>query len=190
MSLNPIDHPDQYDAIVLADQRSPGVCKLGGPMLDHGWEKQEAKGSGGGETIQNGAKLVEFTCELYLWRDEKVDHFARWVEWRPLLRRPVQKGAAKALDIYHPQLAELGVTSVVCSKEGSLEPDGAGGAKVKLTFLQYAPAKPTAAGKPKGSTAQAGGAAAGPGKQKKEPRDPNADKKAEAQALLDEFEAT
>lgn len=186
MSVNPIDHPELYESFLLAGERSPGVCKLGGPMLDHGWAKQEPKGSSGGETIQNGTKLVEFTAELYLWRDSEVDHFARWVEWRPILRRPIAKGASKALDIYHPQLDELGVTSVVCAKEGSLEPDGRGGATVKLSFLQYAPPQPKAAGKPSGSSSQASGADAN-GKPKPPKKDPNQDLKDEVDGLVDQF---
>jgi len=181
--MNPLDHPEQYDTIVLADQRSPGLCKLGGPMLDHGWQKQKPKGSSGAETIHNGDDLVEFTVELYLWRDERVDHFAGWEAWRPLLRRPIAKGSPKALDVYHPQLAELGVTSVVCSKEGSLEPDGKGGARVRLTFLQYAPPVAASSGKPGGSAATApGGAANAP----KAP-DPNQDLKDQIADLTEQF---
>lgn len=188
MSVNPIDHPEQYEAIVLAGERSPGVAKLSGTALDHGWAKQEPKGSSGGETIQNGTKLVEFTVELYIWRDDQVDHFARWVAWRPILRRPIAKGASKALDIYHPQLDELGVTSVVCSKEGSLVPDGKGGATVALSFIQYAPPQPKAAGKPAGSSSKEG--TSGPGAENKPPKkqkDPNQDLKDEVSKLTDQF---
>lgn len=187
--MNPVDHPEQYDSFLLADQRSPGICKLSGPMLDHGWQKQKAKGSGGGETIHNGDDLVEFNVELYLWRDDKVDHFAAWDAWRPLLRRPVAKGASKALDIYHPQLAELDVTSVVCTKEGTKEPDRKGGAVVKLSFLQYAPSKSNAAGKPAGSaSAGQGGTPGAPGAPNvPKAKDPNQDLKDQVAELTDQF---
>lgn len=184
--MNPLDHPEQYDRLILVDQPSPGICRLGGPMLDHGWEKQKPKGSSGAETVHNGDDLVEFTVELYLWRDDRVDHFAGWEAWRPLLRRPIAKGASKALDVYHPQLAELGVTSVVCSKEGSLEPDGKGGARVRLTFLQYRPPQPKAAGKPTGSAATAPGGST-PGGSKPKGKDPNQDLKDQVSQLTDQF---
>jgi hypothetical protein len=146
---NPVDHHELYDVFVLAGQESPGVCKLGMPTRDYGWEKSEPAGSDGGEVSNKGKKLMEFEVELYLWKDPatNVDHFARWESWKQILLTPVAKSAPKALDCYHPQLDGLGITSVVAKAWNEPQPDGKGGGIVKIKFLEYAPAKP----KPKGS---------------------------------------
>lgn len=154
MGVNPVDNPGLYDQIILAGKPSPGRCKITGlPTRDEGWEKQETKGQDGGETVHNGRKLVEFEVELYLWKEraKKIDHFAGWEEWKKILEAPVKKNAPKALDVYHPQLDGLGVTSVVANTWTEPVPDGKGGATVKIKFLQYSPSKPKASAKPGGS---------------------------------------
>lgn len=182
---NPVDTPELYDVLFLAGVETPGLCKLSMPELDEGWEKQESKGSSGGETVHNGAKLVEFEAEIYLWKEfGGFDWFAEWESFKPILQTPIQKNASKALDIYHPQLEGLGIGSVVVKSRTEPQPDGKGGATVKIKFLQYAPPKPKAAGKPKGSAGAGGGA--GGGSEGAKP-DPNQDLKDEIEAKTEEL---
>ena len=130
LGVNPIDHPDLYDSIILAGRVSPGRARVSMPMRTEGWEKQKAKGADGAEAVNNGADLIEFDVELYLWRDERVDHFEAWEDWSPVLLTPVKAGNPMALDIYHPQLDGLGISSVVVKQRSNPQPDGKGGATV------------------------------------------------------------
>jgi hypothetical protein len=173
--MDPVANPSAYNKIVLAGKESPGRARLNFPMREEGWDKQEPKGDDGGETVHNGRKIAEFDCELYLWKEKArgIDHFARWDEWKSILLAPVQKNAQKALDIYHPQLDGLNISSVVVNSWCEPQPDGKGGATVKIKFTEYRPHKPAAAKKPSGSTSS---------DPKREP-DPNQDKKDELAAL-------
>lgn len=198
LGINPIDHPDLYDSIILAGRVSPGRARVSMPMRTEGWEKQKAKGADGAETVNNGADLIEFDVELYLWRDERVDHFEAWENWSPVLLTPVKAGNPMALDIFHPQLDGLGISSVVVKQRSNPQPDGKGGATVKLKFLQYSPPKKKPGnGKPKGSKsggtsgggADGGGDGKGGANDKGKPKkpDPNQDLKNELDDLTDEF---
>lgn len=190
--MNPVDNPKEYDFFVLAGQRSPGRARFSFPTLDEGWDKQEAKGGSGGGTVHNGAKLLEFDVELYLWKESwttgSVDHFADWDAFQPLFKLPVAEGTSKALDIYHPQLDGLGITSVVVKSWTQPQPDDKGGATVKIKFLQYQPIPKKAGGSPSGSKANGAGGANGAAKDPAK-ADPNAALKQQVAELTKEFEA-
>ncbi len=184
-TINPYDWPELYDKLFLAGTVSPGVCKMSSPpQRDEGWDKQEQKGKAGGETIHNGKKLIEFEVEFELWKDDVVDCFEEWDEWKKILLTPIKKNAPRALDVYHPQLDGLDIKSVVATSWTEPVPDGKGGAKVKIKFLEYSPPKPKAAGKPKGSKAGGGSGGNGSGS---EPPDPNAELKKEVAEKTEEF---
>lgn len=160
--MNPYDNPDQYDALVITgapgDGRTPGIFKWTTPPdPDQGWEKKEAKGSAGGETICNGEKLCECEGEIYLWKDEKYDGFALWDAYKVVFGQTTKDGPNQtALDIYHPVAEEAGVSSFVVRNKLVVVPDGKGGGIIKIKLLQYGPAKKkTGTGKPKGAGAGA-----------------------------------
>jgi len=78
------------------------------------------------------------------------------------------------------------------SQRSNPQPDGKGGATVKLKFLQYAPPKKKPGnGKPKGtkSGGTSGGGADGGGNDKGKPKkkDPNQDVKDQLDALTEEY---
>ncbi len=154
--LNPTDDYELYDSFLLAGEPSPGICRFGAPKAVTGWNNAAGKGDDGGETTLNGAVLSEFTCTITLWNgDYELSHFILWEAWKPILMTPVAKGAERALDIYHPQLADLGITSVVVKSWTNPEPNPDGTSTVTIEFLQYSPAKPrpNSSGKMQGSAA-------------------------------------
>jgi hypothetical protein len=190
--MNPVDNPGSYDFLVLSGRRSPGKCTLSFPTRSEGWDKQQPKGSQGGETVHNASPLIEFEVELYLWKESwgtgGVDHFAEWDLFWPIFQLPIASNASKALDIYHPQLDGLGITSVVVSSWTQPQPDGTGGATVKIKFLQYAPPKKKTGGKPSGSGSK-GGAGSNPNSPANQKPDPNAELKKQLAQLTEEFKA-
>lgn len=176
MAVNPYDNPELYDVFLLGGQISPGVCTFNFPTRLEGWDVQVPKGSSGGNTVRKDQPPVEFEVTLLLWRDEFVDHFAAWDAWKAILTKPIAKNAPKALDIYHPQLADLQIRSVVVKPHTEPQPLSGkmtGAATVKIGFLEYKPIKTAATVAPNGSTT--GVALAGEGAKP----DPNADLKAQ-----------
>lgn len=178
--MNPVDNPEAYETIVLAGLESPGIATVTAPTLETGWDQQQGKDPAKpGESVQNGTKGLEIQVELKLWKDPSlgIDHFAEWDTFRDqILKLPTKKGDPKALDVYHPLLEGMDISSVVVKSFSNPQPDGTGLGVAKLVLLQYLPSKPKGSGgKPKGSK----------GNQKGDPPDPNADVK---QALEDEVD--
>lgn len=183
---NPVDNPEAYDVIVLAGLESPGICKFPPPVREIGWDQQTGKSGERGETVQTGTKGAEFEVEFYLRKDPSsgLDEFAAWDSFRDItLRTSVKPGDPKALDIYHPSLEGLQISSVVVKTFQNPAPDGKGGGMAKVAFLEYLPTKPKGAGgKPKGSKSAkdgAGGAA--------DEVDPNQAYKDAVQAEVDKY---
>lgn len=174
---NPIDNEDLYDAIVLAGTRSPGKVTLSGHDRVEKWDVKDADGQAGGTTTHNGKKIGEFTATFALVKDPilGIDDFAAWDPFAELIESSVSGAQSKALDVYHPDLARNGYTSVVKRKMGGMVHDGKGGATVAVVFGEYSPKK-------KKSSSPAGSKSADPAKA----NDPNAAAKAELEQWLAE----
>lgn len=169
---NIIENEELYESIVLAGVRSPGSVKLAGHERKVGWDVKTAPGQKGASMTRKSEEPVEFTATFYLVKDDGqgIDDFADWPAFADLINSTVSGADPKALDIYHPDLAEQGITSVVKSKIGGRQYDGKGGCTIVVTFTEYFPPKP------------AGGSPSGSKSKKPDPKKPDPD-----QAALDEI---
>lgn len=121
MAFNPLSNPLDY--IVLAGERSPGVATISGAGSPRKWEKRASYAYGGAIVVYRGIDLAAFTVTLSFTTEQ---HWQDWAAFRLLLHRPPQPniGAGierispfgrrpSALDIWHPIVADLNITSVV-----------------------------------------------------------------------------
>jgi hypothetical protein len=161
----PLDH------VVLAGVVSPGICRITGHEREQGWDVQEADGQKGAATVHKGPKVASFTVTFHLLVDDvlETDSIAEWDAFQRLIESTVVGEERRALDIYHPDLARLGIGAVVYQKLGGMIHDGFGGASVDVQFIEYfapapKPAKKTGGAKKKSKD---GGDAGGP-----DPNDP------------------
>jgi hypothetical protein len=172
---NPFDNEVLYDSILLASKRSPGFVTLSGHDRNQKWDVKDADGSGGASTTYKGEQVAQFTASFYLVKDPVLglDEFADWETFVATIRSALPaKGKPKALDIYHPDLAANDIKSVCPASIGGMSHDGKGGATVAVKFIEFRPPKKKG-GAPAGSVAT-------------KPPDPNADLKAQIDALLTE----
>src|SRR5690606_10891447 len=130
------------------------------------------KGQTGAVTVNRGPANGGFTATFYLADETDV---AGWDSFSALIASTVEGPKPKALSVYHPDLARNKITDVVVESLGILNHDGKGGANVTVKFLDFRPPKPKPAKK------AAAGAPA-----KRERLDPNAARKAELAALLEQ----
>lgn len=146
------DTPDLFDVITLAGVQSPGVVSLSGHERAVKWDRKEAGGQDGESTTRKGVEACEFTATFSLVIDPSIglDEEIMWREgFLPVLNATFNGTLPQAVDIYHPDLVDVGIKSVVVRKIGGLVRDGKGGSKVTVTFLEYRPAKKKATSKPK-----------------------------------------
>lgn len=178
---NPIDDEELYRCIVTGSKKSPGQVTLSGHDRGEKWNVKEGDGEGGATTEHKGEEVTRFKASFYLVKDPvlgineyaEMDEYVRYL--KTLLVKPL-----KAVDVYHPDLAENDIKSVQLAKVGGRTYDGKGGATQFVEFLEYRPAKPKG-GKPNGSTPGSPDPAA--------PPDPNADAKQAIKELTDEAKA-
>lgn len=154
--MNPIDNEDAYHALVIGGVVSPGVVTLSGFKREVKWDVKAGGGEDGASTSRNGKDPAKGTATFSLVLDPVlgVDEFAAWEAFLPTLQSTFDKAAPQALDVYHPDLALLGITAVVVEGIGQLTHDGMGGASVVVDLLEYRPPKKKAVGKSKGSKAK------------------------------------
>lgn len=171
---NPIDNEELFDAIRLAGVRSPGLVTLSGHDRNEKWDVKDADGAGGASTTYKGEQIAQFSASFYLVKDPVLDlnEFAEWELFAAHIRSSLpNKGKPKALDIYHPDLAANDIKSVCKASLGGMTHDGKGGATVVVKFIEFRP------------SVKKGGTPAG-SKTTAKPPDPNADLKAQIDALL------
>jgi hypothetical protein len=144
--IDPETGEDQWNVLRLGTTRSPGVVKVTGPGLVIGWDVQNATGSAGAVTKRINAPAREFEAEFELTNEPdeyNINDFDRWAEFQALLESMVPDSkTTKALDVYHPDLARVRITAVTLRSIGLLQPDGRGGGKIKVQFIEHRPPKP------------------------------------------------
>lgn len=171
--INPIEDEDLYDVITLGGVRSPGIVKISGHKRKVDWDIKQAKGQKRATTELKAIPLVEFTCEFAL---TDADDWEKWPAFLELINSTVAGPKPKALDIYHPDLAEQDIKSVVKAETQGTKHDGKGGQSKVVVFQEYGP--PT----PKGGAPTAS--------KVKPENDPNAAAKAELAALTAQYQRT
>lgn len=170
--LNPIDQEELYDRLLISGVFSPGFVTLSGHNRTHKYDVKESDGKSGATNEYKGEKGgAGFTATFRLVKDDTLalDEFAEWDEFQPMLEDSLASKPPAALAIYHPDLMRNGFAAVTIEEIGGMLHDGQGGATVAVKFIEHRPPKPKGGSpKPKGKV------------------DPNADVKAELDALVEE----
>jgi hypothetical protein len=148
---DPISDPDLYDHIELGGVQSPGVVTITGHDRKIGWDIKKGSAQSGATTTRSCDDPVEFTCSFYLVDEEE---FAAWATFLAVINSTVSGKSPSALDVYHPDLAENDIKSVVKATVMGTVHDGKGGQTRVVKFLEYRPPR-KAGGSPSGSKAGA-----------------------------------
>lgn len=145
---NPLENEELYNAIKLGGMLSPGqVTKIDGLESPVKWDVKAASGQQGASTTLKEIPLREPKVTIFL---ADLDDINAWPAWRRQIDSTVSGTTPKALDIYHPDFAEHGITSVVKANVAGPTHDGKGGQTYVVTFQEYKPPKPKG-GSPNGS---------------------------------------
>lgn len=173
---NVVDNEDLYNVITLNGVSSPGVVTLSGHDRKVVWDVQQGPFLNGAITRFKAVPPIEFSATFYLVKDiaQGLDDFAAWPAFQKLIDSTIANPRSpRALPIYHPDLAQNDIKSVVKAEVGGFVYDGKGGAHVTVKFQEYRPMRkwdgiPTT----------------------KPQNDPNADAKAELKQLTQQYQNT
>lgn len=144
--IDPESGARQWDVLVIGGKRSPGVVRLSGPGLGIGWDIQAATGLAGAITRRIGEPLKEFDAEFELSNEldeNNVSDFDLWDEFQARLEATATRAKPYALDVYHPDLARVHITAVTIKAISLMTLDGKGGGKIKVSFIEFRPPKPS-----------------------------------------------
>lgn len=133
MSVELWDSPQDY--IVLAGKKSPGIAEVSDAKAVYDYHIQEAPYFTGAKMLFKRRDLAKFSVRLHLLTREDL---AELTEWRTVIDRvPDSRRLANALDISHPQLSALGITSCVALSVSQLEHDTFGGYYLTIQFMEF-----------------------------------------------------
>jgi hypothetical protein len=138
-TLDPFSNPGAWDVIVIAGQQAPGILLMpGGIEFKRGfaWDQKKGKGTLGATITFVGQPLAKGHIKLVFWT---AAHFVAWSQFVPLLKYDPTKITPQAVDIYHPSLADVNITSVVIEEIGIPEPQIDKRYIVELHFIEYQP---------------------------------------------------
>lgn len=147
--LDPFSSPQEWDAVVIAGVRSPGICQVTGFSRKNEFDEKKGKGTVGATLTYVGKPPAKGRIKFQLWTP---DHFEEWEEFRQLLKYDPTKKTVTAIDIYYPSLQHLDIHSVVCEDLGAIEHQGNRLYTVDVELTEYfPPPKKSAVSTPSGS---------------------------------------
>jgi hypothetical protein len=143
--INPIEFANDWQNVVIAGTTSPGAIPIDGIHgfeRETGWDKKKGKGASGATLTLTQYPPSEGAIDFQLWLPE---HFTQWKRFRALLKYNTTKTtntAADALNIYHPALADVGISQVVTHKVSPARHVGKGLYIISVEFLEWIPPPP------------------------------------------------
>jgi hypothetical protein len=135
---------------------SPGYCVLSGWTRSFEFDVKKGKGTKGSTLTFTQLPPGGGEIEFFLWDDGTLgtghNHFAEWAIFARALKFDPTKKQIEALQIFHPFLDDLGISSVVCTEIGILTRSPTLMFSSKCKFLEYTPPpKGSAVGTAKGT---------------------------------------
>ena len=123
---SPFATPETWDRIKVADKVWPppetgyvsAKIKIAGAKRIFVWDIKDGPGVQGAISTYRGIKTAEFTVTFYLW--DSVLYNA-WIGYQGLFQYNGVKNAPNPVVIYHPMLANLGISQMVCEDIGPVE---------------------------------------------------------------------
>jgi len=129
---NPIEEP--IDRCLLGGYPTPGLCEVAGASSPRKWDEQAGYAMTGAILIYRGIALSHFTMRFKLYTTE---HWLQWSDIRPILLRPPIGTRAKALDVDHPVLNEVGITHLVVEDVSAPEQVEDGVWSIEAKCIEY-----------------------------------------------------
>ena len=132
MTWDPITGAVDY--VLLAGRRSPGLAEITGGASARQWDERRGYGLSGARVVFRGVKLSRPTLKLRLIT---AQDWVDWEAWRDLVTKPPPMVRPRAMDIWHPLLEQIGVSSVVVEDLSQPEQTGDGEWTITIKLIEY-----------------------------------------------------
>lgn len=115
--------PDPWDVVQISGQICPGYCTIEGFERKWNWDVKNGKGAQGTTKSYVAKPDVTGRFTFYVWTGQQ---FTQWEQFRPLFLYDPTKKNIQSVDVLHPSLQDLGITSLVCNSLSPLKHTGHG----------------------------------------------------------------
>lgn len=137
--IPPWEDASAWDHPRIAGIEFSGRVTITGDGFEKKIDKRRAAGQDGGNIVDKGFELVEFTIELFAWETKHVD------QMKAIVARLASRGRApanrRAFDISHPGLALYGITQAY-AKGGAIPQPTDDGLHLSIKCVEYHPPPP------------------------------------------------
>lgn len=149
------DDPQAYDKAIIGGVECPGIVKgVDAFKTKREFDVKKGKGVFGATITFVGRPPSTGSITFYFWNREQEQE---WITFRDQFKFDPTKKTINAIDIYHPWLAEIDMTSFVCEGIGAVKDEGKKLYSITVDLLEYfPPPNKNATGTPGGSTSSAG----------------------------------
>jgi len=127
------------DTFNLGPMTSPGKCEIIGASDGRKWDEQAGFGLSGAALVGGGAKLSHFAIKLTIWEPAGTigGDWSQWQIFKKLVEKPLPGIRPPSWGIYHPQLADVGIDTVVVEDRTQWTQDEQGLWTMQIKFIQY-----------------------------------------------------
>lgn len=129
---SPIATP--VDKAKLAGRYTPGICQVIGAGSPRNWDKRAGYGWMGAWLVWAGNDLSSFSIVCSLYTDQDWED---WHAFRPVVLRLPNGKRPKSYDVYHPVLAEVGITSLVVEDVKGPHQTGDGEWTIEIACIEW-----------------------------------------------------
>lgn len=143
---DPITNPGAWYVMKVGGTPTPGKCEVTAERVNR-INVLMGLGSDGASTVYVGREVIVAQATFWAWQ---TSHFTAWDPILALFKYDPARGVpVRAVDIYHPALADLGVRAMLCKKLSTWKHEGKGLYTRAVELVEYKPVPKTSAyGKP------------------------------------------
>lgn len=136
--LDPITNPNAWMFLLVENQPTPGwITAMEGFSLKTGWDVKTGKGAKGASITLTNQPPSKGSIT---WTVSRPIHFTAWAEFLPKFKyQPDKNSSTNAVAVYHPALADVGVTSVIVEEIGIWRHMGRMRYERKINFIVWTP---------------------------------------------------
>lgn len=128
------------DHFSVNNEQCPGKCVIHGAGTPREWDIRKGYGLSGATVVFMGNTVSRFDIDVTIFTQQDFDAWSAF--YGKYLQKPDQGKYPRAVGIYHPQLAVLGIGSMVVEDVTQFEQDDTGGWTCTIKCIEFKKPKP------------------------------------------------
>ena len=124
-SPSPWEQPNIWDALYISGVPWVGKVRIRGAKRSYKWDVKDVPGIEGFNQTYRGQPHTKFYIDFYIWTDSMYRYFVNI--YQQLFQYIGVAGIVLPVKVYHPSLANLKISALVCDEIGNIDEVGESG---------------------------------------------------------------